>query len=189
MKRVFTATCLAATFAVGLAAQSTGTAGTAGTTPQDPQAGGQRGGGPRTVTGCLRAGDTAGTYMLTDVTMQGGAGRAGAGSGTTAGGTGATAGGTGATAGGTATGTAATGGATASGAQGAPMSVMLTAADASVDLKAHVGHKMEVVGTMAGGRGRSGDTGAGATGTGQGGGRGPRNMTVTSVRMISESCS
>jgi len=223
MKRVFTATCLAATFAVGLAAQSTGTAGTAGTTPQDPQAGGQRGGGPRTVTGCLRAGDTAGTYMLTDVTMQGGAGRAGAGSGTTAGGTGATAGGTGATAGGTATGTAATGGATAGGAQGAPMSVMLTAADASVDLKAHVGHKMEVVGTMAGGRGRSGDTGAGATGTttgttsgtagagatttgtatgstsgtgtagatgtGQGGGRGPRNMTVTSVRMISESCS
>ena len=59
MKRVFTATCLAASFAVGLAAQTTGTAGTAGTagtgtgtTAQDPQAGGgQRGGGPRTVTG------------------------------------------------------------------------------------------------------------------------------------------
>jgi hypothetical protein len=37
--------------------------------------------------------------------------------------------------------------------------------------------------------GTSGTTGA--TGTGQGGGRGmgPRSMTVTSVRMISESCS
>src|SRR6476646_175324 len=67
MKRVFTATCLAATFAVGLAAQSTGTSGSA----QDPQQGGQGRGGPRTVTGCLRAGDTAGTYMLTDVQMQG----------------------------------------------------------------------------------------------------------------------
>ena len=50
MKQVFSATCIAAMFAVGLAAQSTGTAGTTG---QDPQAtgGGQgRGGGPRTVT-------------------------------------------------------------------------------------------------------------------------------------------
>ena len=214
MKRVFTATCLAATFAVGLAAQTTGTAGTA---TADPQAAGQRGGGPRTVTGCLRAGDTAGTYMLTDVTMAGG--RAG---GATAGATGSTAGSTaGSTPG--ATGTAASGGAAAGG--GAPMSIMLTAADASVDLKAHVGHKMEVVGTMAGGRGRAGDAGAGATGTAtgttasgtagagrtasgtatgtgttasgtstgatgtQGGGRGPRNMSVTSVRMISESCS
>ena len=75
MKRVLTATCLAATFAVGLAAQSTGTSGTAGTaTSQDPSTAGQRGGGPRTVTGCLRAGDTAGSYMLTDVVMQGGGG-------------------------------------------------------------------------------------------------------------------
>ena len=63
MKRFFTMTCLAATFAVGLAAQSTSTA----TTTQDPPAGGQRGGGSRTVTGCLRTGDTAGSYMLTDV--------------------------------------------------------------------------------------------------------------------------
>lgn len=210
MKRLLTATCLAASFAVGLAAQSTGTAGTAGT-PTDPQAAGsQRGGGPRTATGCLRAGDTAGTFMLTDVTMQGRAGAGAGATGTTAGGTGATAGGTG------------TAGATAGGQATAPMSIMLTS-DASVDLKAHVGHKVEVTGTLAGGRGRgagagtgAGATGtatgtgtpttggtatatgtgstsgtgtAGATGTGQGGGRGPRNMTVTSVRMISESCS
>jgi len=208
MKQLFTATCLAATFAVGLAAQSTGTAGS---TAQDPQAaGGQgRGGGPRTVTGCLRAGDTAGTYMLTDVQMQGGGGAGAA--GTTA-------------AGGTTPGTA-TGGTTAGtqGRGGAPGSIMLSA-DSSVDLKAHVGHKIEVTGTMAGGGRRGGDgattatatgtttggsgtatatgTGStsgtgtsGATGTttgqaqGQGGGRGPRSMTVTNVRMVSESCS
>ena len=221
MKRVITATCLAATFAVGLAAQSTGTAGTAGTAAQDPQAaGGQRGGGPRTVTGCLRAGDTAGTFTLTDVVMP----AAGTGGGGAAGGT---------TAGTPATGTPPATGATAGG-QGAgqtmpPTSINLTP-EASVDLKAHVGHKIEVTGTLAGGRrggaggagtgstgtatgttatggtatgttptggtatgtgtGSTSGTGtAGATGTGQGGGRGPRNMTVTSVRMISESCS
>jgi hypothetical protein len=205
MKRVFTATCLAATFAVGLAAQS---AGTTGSTAQDPQTagGGQGRGGPRTVTGCLRAGDTAGTYMLTDVEMQGGGAAGGA---TTTAGS--------AAGGGTTAGAAGT-----QGRGGAPGSIMLTA-DSSVDLKAHVGHKVEVTGTMAGG-GRRGGGGAttgtatgttaggtttggtstatgtgstsgtgtaGATGTGQGqgGGRGPRSMTVTNVRMVSESCS
>ena len=210
MKRVFTATCLAATFAVGLAAQS---AGTTGSTAQDPQTAGagQGRGGPRTVTGCLRAGDTAGTYMLTDVQMQG-AGASGTGGATTT-----TAGGT--TAGGSTAAGGTTGGTQGRG--GAPGSIMLTA-DSSVDLKAHVGHKIEVTGTMAGGGRRGGDaattgtatgtttggsgtataTGTGSTsgtgtsgaagtmtGQGQGGGRGPRNMTVTNVRMISESCS
>jgi hypothetical protein len=218
MKQVFTATCLAAAFAVGLAAQSTGTSGTAA---QDSQtttaAAGQRGGGPRTITGCLRAGDTAGTYMLTDVVMPGGGRRGGDATGTTAA--------SGTTTSGTTTGSTGTTGAagTTAGtmAQDRPMtpqSLMLTA-DSSVDLKAHVGHKIEVTGTMAGGGRRPGDaagtatgtatgtttggtgtggtatatgtgtTGAGATtGSGQGMGRGPRSMTVTSVRMISESC-
>jgi hypothetical protein len=231
MKRVITATCLAASFAVGLAAQSTGTAGTAGTTgtagatAPDPQAGSQRGGGPRTVTGCLRAGDTAGSFTLTDVTMQGAGGGAGAtaGGGATAGATkGGTTAGT-ATGGATGTGTAATGGQARP-----PMSINLTA-ESSVDLKPHVGHKVEVTGTMAGGRpggasgagttgtatgttaggttagtgtagagtatgtgtGSTSGTGtAGATGTGQGARpMGMRTMTVTSVRMIAESCS
>jgi hypothetical protein len=214
MKRVFTATCLAATFAVGLAAQSTTSSPTQTTPP------GQRGGGPRTVTGCLRAGDTAGSFMLTDVQMQGG--RAG---GTTAGTTGGT------TAGGTTAGGTTAGGTTAggtgtdqqSGRAMTPMSVTLVPG-ADVDLKAHVGHKIEVTGTMAGGRGGAGTTAggttaggtttggttaggttaggttAGGTTTGTGGttgtgttasgqGRGPRSMNVTSVRMISESCS
>ena len=211
MKRVLTATCLAASFAVGLAAQSTttaGTTGTAGTAAQDPQ-GGQRGGGPRTITGCLRAGDTAGTFMLTDVQgLGGGRGQGGGAAGGTTAGTATTGGG-------------ATGGTTQG---GPPMSINLTA-DSSVDLKANVGKKVEVTGTIAGGGRRAGDAGttgtatgttagtttgstgaagtatatgtgstsgtgtAGATGTGQGGGRGPRSMTVTSVRMVSESCS
>jgi hypothetical protein len=202
MMRVMTATCLAATFAVGLAAQSSGTSGTAGTATtavQDPQAGGGRGrGGPRTVTGCLRTGETAGSYMLTDVQGLGGGNRAGGGTGTTGAGTG------------TATGTGAQ--------QGGPaVSLNLTVSPeaTAVDLKPHVGHKIEVTGTVGGGRGRGGAgagstatatgtgttttgatgtaTGTGASATGgtgtQGGGRGPRNMTVTSIRMISESCS
>lgn len=196
MKRLFTATCLAATFAVGLAAQSTGTAGTA--TGQDPQTpGAQRGAGARTVTGCLRAGDTAETYTLTDVVMPGGAPRGGD--------------------------PTSTGGSTtppATPEAGRPMppaSIMLNAAS-DIDLKAHVGHKVEVTGTMAGARARGGDaagsatgtatgtTGAGTTATGsatgtatgagasatsgaQATGRGGRSMTVTSVRMVSESCS
>ena len=187
MKRVLTATCLAAAFAVGLSAQSTATSGS---TAQDPQTttAGQGRGGPRTATGCLREGDTAGTYMLTDVTMQGGGRRGGMGGGAAAGGT---------TAGSTTTGS--TAGTMPQGGRGmGPQSVMLTA-DSSVDLKAHVGHKVEVTGTMTGGRGRmgnAGDTsGAAATGTstaggGQGMGRGAmRSMTVTSIRMVADSCS
>ena len=214
MKRVFSATCIAAMFAVGLAAQSTGTAGTTG---QDPQAagGGQgRGGGPRTVTGCLRAGDTAGTYMLTDIVMNA---PAAAGATTTGDPTTGTTGTTGATT----TGTATTGGGQGQG--GAPMSAMLVP-DPSIDLKPHVGHKIEVTGSLVGGRrgGGGGDaaaTGTGtatgstttggagtATGTGTGTGStsgtgttgatttaqgrgGMRNMSVTAVRMVSESCS
>jgi hypothetical protein len=215
-------------FAVGLAAQSTGTSGTTATS-QDPQtttAGGQRG-GPRTITGCLKAGDTAGTYMLTNVEGLGG-GRAGGGAtagGTTAGGT--TTGGT--TAGGTTTGgtTASGAGTTTGGQRGMAGSIMLNA-ESSVNLAPHVGHKIEVTGTLAGGRGgQGGGTGTttgtgGTTGTGttaggttaggttaggttaggttaggttdgsnagQGGGRGMRAMTVTSVKMVSDSCS
>jgi hypothetical protein len=198
MKRVITSTCLAAAFAVGLAAQSTSTA-------QDPPAGQRGGPRPVTATGCLRAGDTAGTFMLTDVQMQGGGRRGADTTGTTAGTT-TTSGTTSGTAGSTATGTA------QAGRGNMPTSLMLNPA-ADVDLKAHVGHKIEVTGTMAGGRGGAGGTGttagttsgtttSGTTGTGttatgtsaagggtQGGGRGARNVTVTSVRMVSESCS
>ena len=228
MKRTIVATCLAGACAVALSAQTptqqqppTSTAGTTGatTTSQDTTAGSQRGrGGPMTVTGCLRAGDTAGTYMLTNVQGMGarrgsGTGTSGAGtSTTTAGGTSTTAGGAGTTAGGT--------GSTAAGGRG---TIMLTAAS-DVDLKPHVGHQIEVTGAMAGrgGAGGAGSTTAGGTTTGgttTGGGTtggttaggttaggttgstgtgatttahsargGMRSMTVSSMRMVSESC-
>ncbi|HTM23718.1 MAG TPA: hypothetical protein VL225_00910 [Vicinamibacterales bacterium] len=189
MKRALMATCFAMVCAVGLAAQQT--AGTTGTT--DPQAG-QRG-GPRTFTGCLRAGDTTGTYMLTDIQA---APRPADTAGTTAGSTG---GGT-TTTGGSATGT----GTAATAGQGRgqmPTTLALNPA-ADVDLKPHVGHKIEVTGTMSAGRRSDDAAGAGATTTTappppppqtttgaqpQGGGRGTRTLAVTSVRMISESCS
>jgi hypothetical protein len=197
MKRLLTATCFAMACAVGLAAQQT--TGTTGTS--EDQSG--QGRGPRTVTGCLRAGDTAGTYTLTDIQMGNAAttGTTATGGTTTTGGGTTTAGGAGTTA--------------ASGQRGQmPTSLTLTTTDSSVDLKPHVGHKIEVTGTMAGG-GRGGDTtgatttgggttttgggttttGGGATTTGAAGqttggqGRGGmRTMNVTSVRMISESC-
>lgn len=195
MKRLLTATCLAMACAVGLGAQQT--TGTSGTTADQ---GGQGRGGPRTVTGCLRAGDTAGTYMLTDIQM---GERSGDTAGTTAG--------TSTTSGSTTT--SGTSGMSATGGQRGqmPTSLMLNP-ESSVDLKAHVGHKIEVTGTMAGGGRRGGDTtttsgstsGGTMTGgsttsgsttsseqstTGAGQRAGTRTLNVTSVRMIAESCS
>ena len=200
MKRVLTATCLAAVCAVGLGAQQTTTA-----TQEPQQAQGAGRGGPRTVTGCLRAGDTAGTYMLTDIQMARPTDTTGSTAGSTAGA---------AATGSTAVGTGTTGEGQRPGQM--PTSIMLSPG-ADVDLKAHVGHKIEVTGTMAGGgRPGGGDvtagaatttnppppppppppvttTGAGATTTGggqtAGGSTRVRTLNVTSVRMISESCS
>ena len=178
MKRVFIATCMAAACAIGLSAQQTATS----TMPQS----GRRMGGPMTVTGCVKAGDTSGTYMLTNVQRN----DSGMGSGAT------TTGGAATTTGGSATGQG----------MGRGMGqIMLSSGAPDVDLSAHVGHKVEVTGTMSGGRGRMGSgaattTGAasgstttseaaGATTTaGQGGSRGTRSMTVTSVKMISADC-
>ena len=195
MKRVVTATCFAMACAVGLAAQQT--TGTTGTT--EDQSG--QGRGPRTVTGCLRAGDTAGTYMLTDIQMGNRAT-----TGTTAGGGTTATGGTTTATGGTTT--TAGGETTATGERGQRPTSLTLNPESSVDLKTHVGHKIEVTGTMAGGRpggdttsgttGGTTTTGGGSTTTGGGTGQtttggqgrtGSPTMNVTSVRMISESCS
>src|SRR5262245_37875374 len=191
MKRAITAACLAASFAVALAAQSTSTASSA----QNPPDNAQRGPRPVTAIGCLRAGDTAGTFMLTDVQLQG----ARKPDDTTAGTTGSTAGSTAGTTG------------PSEQTRRMPTTVMLSPA-ADVDLKPHVGHKIEVTGTMNAGRANRDTTasttaGGTTTGTGTSGTSGTagttatagaaeqgtraamRNVTVTSVRMISESCS
>ena len=132
MKRLITSTCLAATFAVGLAAQSTDQPPRADRNPQGQRRGGARG----RSSGCLRAGDTAGTYMLTDVQMQGGGRRGGDTTGYDGAGT---------------TGSdhrrhdpAAARRRRTSGEQGRgnmPTTLMLNPADSSVNLKAHVGHR------------------------------------------------
>ena len=165
MKRVFIATCMAAACAIGVSAQQPPTS----TMPQS----GRRG-GPMTVTGCVKAGDTSGTYMLTNIQRSDAGGGSGA--------------------------TTTTGGATTTGGQGMGRGmgqITLNSGAPDVDLSAHVGHKVEVTGTMSGGRGRmSGgaattDTGAGsgAATTGGQSGRGMRSMNVTSVRMIASTCS
>jgi hypothetical protein len=149
--------------------------------------------------------------MLTDVVMQGGGGPRGGDATSTGASTSA----------GPTAGSAPTSGTTTdpqSGRAMAPTTIMLNAAS-DVDLKPHVGHKIEVTGMLASGRGRGGEPTSSATGTatatggttagagttasgsatgtgtsattgGQVTGRGgPRSMTVTTVRMISESCS
>ena len=175
MKRTILATCLAGMCAVALSAQTpaqqppspnpTGTTGA--TTSQDPSTASQRmKGGPLTISGCLKAGDTAGTYTLTKVKAGGAAG----------------------TTGDTAAGGAAAG-ASSSSDKG---DVNLTASASDVDLSKHVGHQIEVTGTpkagaTAGGAATTtGDTAAGAAGTS---GRSAKSLNVTSVKMISESCS
>jgi hypothetical protein len=178
MKRVLFATCIAAACAVGLSAQQT-------TTAQS----GRRMGGPMTLTGCVKAGETSGTYMLTNIQR----GDTGMGSGST-----------------TTTAGAATTTASGSGmgqGMGRGMSQIMLNASGDVDLSAHVGHKVEVTGTMSGGRGRMGGgaatttesggssaaggsttAGAATTTAGQGGGRGMRTMSVTSLKMVSTDC-
>jgi hypothetical protein len=131
-----------------------------------------------TITGCLKAGDTAGTYTLTNVK----------GMGRPAGTTGDTAGAPGATAGATTS--------PESGKSG--MNEVTLTAGSTVDLKPHVGHQIEVTGTPvragAGGAtttGAAGDTtAAGGTTTATSGqtGRGPRSLNVTSVKMVSDTC-
>jgi len=187
MKRVFLATCIAAACAVGLSAQQTGSS----TAAQSGRQG--RMGGPMTLTGCVKAGETSGTYMLTNVQR----GDMGMGSGSTT----TTAGAATTTAGGSSMGQGMGQG------MGRGMNQIMLNASGDVDLSAHVGHKVEVTGTMSGGRGRmaggaatttesggssaaGGSTtgGAATTTAGQGGGRGMRTMSVTSVKMISTEC-
>lgn len=177
MQRAIVAACLSAAFAVVLAAQApapqppaTG-AGTSGSTAQ----GSHRGMHPMTVTGCLKAGETAGTYQLTNVEMTG-AGHAGSATGETAGGVEGTTGEKGA------------------GRMGGMRTVMLNPAS-NVKLAPHVGHKIEVTGTMTGGRhagASGGTTSGGSTATagsaGAGESSGMHAMNVTSMKMISSSC-
>jgi hypothetical protein len=74
MKRVLTGTCLAAAFAVGLAAQTPQTPQTPPSTPQTPPSASYPSASQDrdsaktvTVTGCLKAGDSADSFTLSDL--------------------------------------------------------------------------------------------------------------------------
>jgi hypothetical protein len=70
MKRVLTGSCLAAAFAVGLAAQTPAPSTPPQTTPQTPpsaSAPSSDAAKTATVTGCLKAGDSSDSYILSDL--------------------------------------------------------------------------------------------------------------------------
>jgi hypothetical protein len=168
MKRVFTGTCLAAVFAVGLSAQSTGT---------QPQTYGQEKKDSKdvTVTGCLRAGDEPNTYVLQDVKWDDKDKSA----------TGAAAG-TGAP----------TGTAGAASAAMAATKIKLIGAPAGVQLSEHVGHTVQITGMLAPAAAKStaGGAAAGAA-TGTAGTAGAaasaakdQALNVRTVKMVSSSC-
>lgn len=126
MKRVLTGTFLAATFAVGLAAQTTPPQNPPSTPPQTPPSSpasqsraAQDDMKSITVTGCLKAGDSAGSYMLSDLQWGGGKDKA---VGTT--GSGAPAG------------------------MASATSLKLTGSPTGAKLSEHVGHKVEVTGSI-----------------------------------------
>ena len=168
MKRVFTGTCLAAVFAVGLSAQSTGT---------QPQTYGQEKKDSKdvTVTGCLRAGDEPNTYVLQDVKWDDKDKSA----------TGAPAGA------GAATGTAG-----AASAAMAATKIKLIGAPAGVQLSEHVGHTVQITGMLApaaakstaGGAAAGAATGTAGTAGAAAGAAKDQALNVRAVKMVSSSC-
>ncbi len=128
MKRVFTGTCLAAAFAVGLAAQTPQTPQPTPSTPQTPPSSSYPASASQdrdsaktvTVTGCLKAGESADSFTLSD--LKWGGSDKGAGAVGTSGSTAAP---------------AAIGSATT-----------LKIVPGSTKLSEHVGHQVEITGTV-----------------------------------------
>jgi hypothetical protein len=126
MKRVLTGTCLAAAFAVGLAAQTPQTPQTPPSTPQTPPSSSypssaQDRDSAKTVTvaGCLKAGDSADSFTLSDLKWSGSKGAGAVGT---------------------------------SGSTSAPAEIgsatTLKIAPGSTKLSEHVGHQVELTGTI-----------------------------------------
>jgi hypothetical protein len=155
MKSLFAGTCLAAVCAVGLAAQTP--------TSQPPAQSQQKDDKAVTVTGCLKAGSTAGTYELTNAKM-------GSGSGTSA------------------TGTSGAAGASGAASASAGQTIRLMGDPSGAKLSDHVGHTVQVTGKMA----ASGSSATGTSGTGTSGTAGSaaaaKTLDVDSVKMVSSTC-
>ena len=157
-----------------------------------------------TLTGCLAKGDTAGSFMLNKATMGGDKGAASG----TAGGSGAAGGASGSGAAGGASGSGAAGGASGSGAaggasgSGAAGSASGAGQGATYHLmpgkvekmEAHVGHTVQITGTMdaadkSSSSGGSGSGSASGTGAGAKGRPAMQHVTVTGMKHISATCS
>lgn len=126
MKRVLTGTCLAAAFAVGLAAQTPQTPQPTPSTPQTPPSASYPSASQDrdsaktvTVTGCLKAGDSADSFTLSDLKWSGSKG---------------------------------TGAVGTSGSTSAPAEIgsatTLKIVPGSTKLSEHVGHQVEITGTV-----------------------------------------
>jgi hypothetical protein len=188
MKQVFTAMCFAAACAVGVSAQQSAT-----TTSQKSGQDNQNWGQPMSLTGCLRAGLTAGTFDLTNVKDLPAEWK---GHGKTATGT---------------TGATGTSGSTADTDRkdvGGDFDTVTLAAEGNLDMSSHVGHEVKVTGRLpkkdsrhvtegAGGDRMSsgGAVGAGSQPSGMstmtsghGIGGGGLTMRVSSMQMLSSSC-
>jgi len=147
MKRVFAATCLAASFAVGLAAQ------------QPPQTPSQTADKDKTVTltGCVRAGDQPGSFVLANAKADDKTPGATGTSGTTA---------------------------TPDAKALENATLRLIGAPASVNLSEHVGHTVQVTGTVA-----PSEKAMGGSGTDPAKSDKPeKGLNVRTVTMVSSSC-
>jgi hypothetical protein len=177
MKRVLTGTCLAAAFAVGLAAQTPQTPQTPPSTPSTPQtppsasypsASQDRDSAKTvTVTGCLKAGDAADSYTLSDLKW----------------------------------GSKSTGAVGTSGSTSAPAEIgsatTLKIAPGSTKLSEHVGHQVEITGMVD--KGSSSSSSASTSPTDPAAGRPSATASASasttptfqakSVKMVSATCS
>jgi FlaG/FlaF family flagellin (archaellin) len=182
MKRTITALCVAAaaSWVMTAGAQTYGSS-------EKAQKSSTKSAKSITVTGCVQEGTMPETYTLTNVT-----GTSGSWGGS-----------------GSSSGTSGTSGSGMSGETGTTGENIELVASSGVDLKAHVGHKVQVTGTPMGmdhsknsKKGSSGTSGSGASGSGsmsgtmagESGSQGMSGMmehklTVKSVKMLSDTCS
>jgi collagen type VII alpha len=185
MKKAMTALCLAAVASWVMAA------GAQQSTMEQSQKSSTKSAKTVTLTGCLEEGLTPGTYLLKNAT---GAGDSWSSSTTGTSGT---------------SGTSGMAGESMSGSESPANEIVELMAAKGVDLKAHVGHKVEVTGMpshempktekkdSAGTSGSSGTSGTGMSGSGMSGESGSSGMSgskeqhmlsVKSVKHISDSC-
>ena len=189
MKRAIPCTCLAAVFAVGLSAQTPSTSPGASASAQSDKDSAKT----VTVTGCLKAGDAPGSFVLANIKGDKDKATTSASASTTTTGTAGTAGTAGAagTAGTTTTTTTTTVNKDLENA-----TVSLTGSPAGVTLGDHVGHMVQITGTLAGqSASASATTAAAPTTPGEPpaaaatAAKAQPSIAVTAFSMVSGSCS